>query len=114
MAVALIGLSLNGFGVGAINAVIAKQFPSWRQIYDVSSRPLMLVSGVFFSLDMLPPGAREVVSYIPITHGLELFRSGYFSGYRSTVLDVGYLFVFGLVLCLIGLAAERLMRLTRP
>jgi hypothetical protein len=29
-------------------------------------------------------------------------------------MDVGYLFVCGLVLCLIGLAAERLMRLTRP
>jgi ABC-type polysaccharide/polyol phosphate export permease len=54
------------------------------------------------------------VSYIPIAHGIELFRSGYYSGYRSTVMEVGYLFVFGLVLCLIGLAAERLMRLTRP
>jgi capsular polysaccharide transport system permease protein len=114
MVLAIIGLSLNGFGLGAINAVISKPFPSWRQIYDVASRPLMLVCGVFFTLDTLPPGAREVVSYIPIAHGIELFRSGYYSGYRSTVMDVGYLFVFGLVLCLIGLAAERLMRLTRP
>ena len=114
MVLAMIGLSLNGFGLGTINAVIAKPFPSWRQIYDVASRPLMLVCGVFFTLDTLPPGAREVISYIPIAHGLELFRSGYYSGYRSTVMDVGYLFVCGLMLCLIGLAAERLMRLTRP
>jgi capsular polysaccharide transport system permease protein len=114
MVLALVGLSLMGFGIGTINAVISKVFVSWRQVYDVASRPLMLVCGVFFTLDTLPPGARDIVAYIPITHGIELFRSGYYSGYRSTVLDVGYLFVFGLVLCLIGLAAERLMRLTRP
>lgn len=114
MVLAIIGLSLMGFGVGAINAVIAKVFVSWRQIYDVASRPVMLVCGVFFTLDTLPPAAREIVSYIPIAHGIELFRSGYYSGYRSTTMDIGYLFVSGLVLCLIGLAAERLMRLTRP
>jgi capsular polysaccharide transport system permease protein len=114
MVLALVGLSLMGFGIGTINAVISKVFVSWRQVYDVASRPLMLVCGVFFTLDTLPPGARDIVAYIPITHGIELFRSGYYSGYRSTVLDVGYLFVFGLVLCLIGLAAERLMRPTRP
>lgn len=114
MVLAIVGLSLLGFGVGTINAVISKLFASWRQVYDVASRPLMLVCGVFFTPDTLPPGARDVVSYIPITHGIELFRSGYYSGYRSTVMDIGYLFVCGLVLCLIGLAAERIIRLTRP
>jgi capsular polysaccharide transport system permease protein len=114
MVAAILGLSLMGFGVGTINAVISKMFVSWRQVYDVASRPLMLVCGVFFTLDTLPPGAREVVSYIPIAHGIELFRSGYYAGYRSTTMDIGYLFVCGLVLCLIGLAAERIIRLTRP
>jgi capsular polysaccharide transport system permease protein len=113
MVTAILGLSLLGFGVGTINAVISKVFVSWRQIYDVASRPLIIICGVFFTLDTLPPGAREVVSYIPIAHGLELFRSGYFSGYRSTVMDVSYLFGCGLMLCLIGLAAERIIRLTR-
>jgi capsular polysaccharide transport system permease protein len=114
MVAAILGLSLMGFGVGTINAVISKVFVSWRQVYDVASRPLMLVCGVFFTLDTLPPGAREVVSYIPIAHGIELFRSGFYAGYRSTTMDIGYLFVCGLVLCLIGLAAERIIRLTRP
>ncbi|MFM9846392.1 MAG: ABC transporter permease [Hyphomicrobiaceae bacterium] len=114
MVVAILGLSLFGFGVGTINAVIGTLFVSWRQVYDVASRPLIIVCGVFFTLDTLPAGARDIVAYIPITHGIELFRSGYYSGYRSTVMDIGYLFVSGLVLCLVGLAAERIIRLTRP
>ena len=114
MVLAILGLALFGFGIGTINAVIAKLFVSWRQVYDVISRPLMLVCGVFFTLDTLPAGARDIISYIPVTHGIELFRSGYYSGYRSTVVSISYLFVSGLVLCLIGLAAERAIRLARP
>jgi len=112
MAVAILGLALLGFGVGMTNATIEQVFPTWREIYSVLSRPLMLVCAVFFTLDSLPPVARDYVAYIPITHGIELFRAGYYSGYRSSALDIAYLYEFGLVMCLLGLAGERALRTT--
>ena len=112
VAVAIFGLALLGFGVGMTNAAIEQVFPTWREIYSVLSRPLMLVCAVFFTLESLPASARDLVAYIPITHGVELFRVGYYSGYRSSALDVAYLFEVGLVVCLVGLAGERVLRLS--
>jgi capsular polysaccharide transport system permease protein len=111
LAVAMLGLALLGFGVGSLNAVVGRLFSSWRQIYDTFARGLMLVSAVFFPLDSLPTGLRDAVAMIPIAHGVELFRVGYYAGYRSTALDPGYLLAAGLLLSLTGLAAERAIRM---
>lgn len=112
IAAAIFGIALLGIGVGMTNAAIEQVFPTWREVYSVLSRPLMLISAVFFTLDSLPPTARDFVAYIPVTHGVELFRTGYYSGYRSSALDVAYLYEFGLVMCLLGLAGERALRVT--
>ncbi len=114
MVLALVGLGLFAFGLGVINAVLAKLLPSWRQIYEVASRPLVLVSGVLFIPDSLPTAACDAIAFLPITHGVELFRSGYYMGYRSGILDIGFLFMTGLVACCLGLAAERVVRWRRP
>jgi capsular polysaccharide transport system permease protein len=111
LAAAMLGLALLGFGVGTLNAVVGRFFSSWRQFYDTFARGLMLVSAVFFPLDSLPTGLRDAVAMIPVAHGVELFRVGYYTGYRSTALDAGYLFAAGLVLSLVGLAAERAVRM---
>ena len=111
LAAAMLGLALLGFGVGAVNAVMGRLFSSWRQIYDTATRPLMLVSAVFFTLDSLPSSIRDAVAMIPVAHGVELFRAGYYSNYHSTAVDAGYLLASGLVLSLMGLAAERAIRM---
>ena len=108
---AIIGLALVGFGLGSINAVVAMLFSSWRNVYDVLTRPLMLLSGVFFLPDATPLAARELLAYLPTVQGIELFRSGFYTGYRSSILDPGYLFAAGLSLCLLGLSGERVVRL---
>ena len=111
IAEAIIGLCLAGFGLGSINAVVMKLAGSWRNLYDVLTKPLMLFSGVFFLPDAMPQAVRDILSYLPTLQGIELFRSGFYEGYRSSVLDPGYLFAVGLVLCLLGLSGERILRL---
>ena len=108
---AIIGLAVAGFGLGSVNAVVSKQFSSWRNVYDISTRPLMLFSGVMFLPDAMPQSARDILAYLPTLQGVELFRMGFYEGYRSSVLDPGYLFAVGLVLCLLGLSGERVLRL---
>jgi capsular polysaccharide transport system permease protein len=112
IALAVLGLAFLGFGVGMTNAAIEQVFSTWREIYAVFSRPLMLVCAVFFTLDSLPATAREFVALIPVTHGVELFRTGYYTGYRSSALDVAFLYQAGLLICVFGLAAERALRST--
>jgi capsular polysaccharide transport system permease protein len=111
LVVAMLGLALSGFGVGTVNAVLGRLFSSWRQIYDTFARGFMLVSAVFFPLESLPTAIRDAVAMIPMAHGVELFRAGYYSNYHSTAVDAGYLLASGLVLSLMGLAAERAIRM---
>ena len=107
----LLGISLLGFGVGTINAVIAIKVPSWMNFYRLISTPFLWISGVFYSLESLPPMFRDLLVWNPIIHGVEYVRLGYYQHYRDTHISISYLFAWGLVLTFIGLAAERAIRL---
>lgn len=113
MAAATLGLCLLGFGLGTINAVLGDMFGSWKQIFDVLAKPWMLLSAVFFTLDTLPESIRSVLSWLPMVHGVEGFRYGYFSNFHSNDLNLDYLYGWGLALTVIGLAAERGLRIWR-
>ena len=81
------------FGVGLLNASLFMHFPLYEQTYKVITRPLMLVSGVFFLPDQLPEPAREVVLYNPLCHIAILVRQGFYPGYRGYGLDLEYLII---------------------
>ncbi|MGQ0672809.1 MAG: ABC transporter permease [Hyphomicrobium sp.] len=106
-----LGLALNGFGIGCINAIAASAYPSWRSVYDILSRPLLIISGVFYVPEFMPQHVREILAYLPTLQGIEIFRLGYYFGYRSSVADPYYLLTTGVVLCLLGLAVERIRRI---
>lgn len=110
---ALFGLSLLGFGMGTIFAVMRGQFRAFQNIQSLTSRPLYMISGIFFTLESLPTQLREAVAWNPIIHGVEWLRHGYFLNYHSNSLDINYLLGWGLVTTFIGLAAERALRVRR-
>jgi capsular polysaccharide transport system permease protein len=110
MAAAALLLVLLGFGHGALNAVIGDLVPSWRTIEPMLARPLFVLSGVFFVPDRMPPRLVEVLAWNPVLHGIELVRLGYYPDYRSPTASVMYLVVWALGLTVVGLAAERALR----
>jgi capsular polysaccharide transport system permease protein len=111
MAGAIIGLGLAGFGVGTINAAIGRLVRSWKQTYDLVTRPLIVLSAVFYPLESLPADLRSILSWLPTVQGVEWFRSGYYEGYRCSDLAPDYLIISGLVLAVTGLALERVLRI---
>ncbi|MDQ0512530.1 ABC transporter permease [Ancylobacter amanitiformis] len=102
--------ALLAIGVGLINGVIGAFFRLYAVIYGVFSRSLIFLSGVFFVPDFMPPAIRYWISWNPLLHGLEWFRSGFYLTYPTLTLDRTYLIGFGLVSLLIGLALERVFR----
>jgi len=107
-AIALLGLL--GFGFGLMSAVIISQVSAWQNITRLIMTPMIFISGVFYSLDTLPPTVRAVVAWNPVIHGVEMFRDGYYSNYRSGDIDPFYLFACGLLLTFVALAMERTIR----
>ena len=74
-----------GLGVGTLNCVLFGFFPTWKNIWGVLTRPLFLVSGVFFTFNSAPPAFRTVLWYNPIAQVIGEMRAGFYGGYRRTM-----------------------------
>jgi ABC-2 type transport system permease protein/capsular polysaccharide transport system permease protein len=64
---------------------------------------LFPLSGAAFMADALPPRAREILLYLPMLHGVEYLREGYFGSQIRAHYDLGYLIAFNVVLTFFGL-----------
>jgi len=103
-------LGFLGMGVGLVNLVIIRIIPVWEIIYAPSQRILLFLSGVFFVVDYVHIQVREIVVYNPLSHGITLFRLGYYGNYPHASMNIGYLFLFGFITVFCGLVLERYSR----
>lgn len=60
--------------------------------------------------DAMPPAVRNAMVWNPLTHGIILFREGYYKMYESHLLDLGYLFKWSLGSVLLAFVLERMAR----
>jgi ABC-2 type transport system permease protein/capsular polysaccharide transport system permease protein len=58
-------------------------------------------------VDALPPFAQEVVLYLPMVHGVELVREGYFGSQARAHYDLGYMIPITLALSCVALLTVR-------
>jgi capsular polysaccharide transport system permease protein len=77
------------------------------RIWHPVSYLLFPLSGAAFMVDWLPPLGRQVVLLLPMVHGVEIVREGFFGNTVRTHHDAAYMAVCCLVLNLIGLFLAR-------
>lgn len=65
------------------------------------------LSGAMFMVDWLPTGAQKVLLYLPMVHGVEILREGYFGSAVRAHYDIPYMAIVCLCLMLIGLSLTR-------
>lgn len=107
----LILISVFGFGIGIGLGALVPLFPSLQLIAQaVYLRPLFFLSGVIFTIDMIPEGVRQYALLNPILQIIEYMRSSYFFSYESTYVDFKYLFFTILGTLLVGLLLQRAFR----
>jgi capsular polysaccharide transport system permease protein len=68
---------------------------------------LFPLSGAAFMMDWLPKKLQAVVQYLPMVHGTELLRQGYFGNVVRTHYDLPYMAVCCLVMTLTALLIAR-------
>ena len=96
--------AIFGLGVGAINASVFQFFPSWRQVWGIISRPLFIISGVFFTFEELPAQIREILWWNPLIHVVGEARRGFYPTYNGTYIEILYPILLGVVMTTIGAA----------
>jgi capsular polysaccharide transport system permease protein len=100
-------MALFSFGLGLVFMVLGETFTEAEKVVPLLIKPLFFISGVFFSLQMVP---KEYVPYLiwnPIFHAIELARHAVFPTYHIHDMSLGYLLVCTLCALTFGLAFYR-------
>ncbi len=101
---ALLLVALLATGVGTLNCYLMTAFPIWERVWHILTRPLFLISGVFFLYDQMPARAQDLLWYNPLIHCVGLMRSGFYPTYEATYVSRTYVVTIALTLLLAGLA----------
>jgi capsular polysaccharide transport system permease protein len=78
-----------------------------HRLWHPTAYLLFPMSGAAFMVDWMPKKLQVVILYLPMVHGVELLRHGYFGNVVRTHYDIGYMAECCLVLTLCGLYTVR-------
>ncbi len=105
MLCAWILMAVFAFGLGLIICSIAFYFDAFGKIWGTLSFVMLPLSGAFFFVHTLPETARNIMLTLPMVHGTEMLRHGYFGSSVTTYESIGYIILADLVMLFIGLLA---------
>lgn len=93
------GVSLALF-LGAVSEVSETVEKLWHPM----SYLLFPLSGAAFLVSALPQAAQDVILWLPMVHGVEYLREGYFGSRITAHYDMSYMAIVNLTLTILGLA----------
>ena len=73
-----------------------------EKLWGPASYLLFPLSGAAFMVDWLSPALQRIVLLLPMVHGVEMLREGYFGNSVNTHYDIGYMSICCLLLSLVG------------
>ncbi|WP_043768038.1 ABC transporter permease [Algiphilus aromaticivorans] len=106
LAAAMFALFLLGTSTGLAFEVFGTIFPDMKRIFGVIMRPMFFISGLFFTIDMIPVEYRAYLVWNPVLHGVDFARDAVLVGYTSPG-SVVYLVGTIAVLLFVSLSAYR-------
>ncbi|MEQ1555834.1 MAG: ABC transporter permease [Sideroxydans sp.] len=77
------------------------------KIWHPATYLLFPLSGAAFMVDWLPSSTQKIIQYIPMVHGVEMVREGYFGSAVHAHYDLAYMAIVCLCMNLLGLAILR-------
>lgn len=95
------------FGVGVLNCFLISMFPVWQQIWSILTRPLFIISGIFFLIDNLPESYRDILLYNPLAHVIMQMRSGFYATYDAPLVSAAFVYLTALICAAFGLLMLR-------
>lgn len=100
---ALAMASALAFGVGLVNCYLFMAFPVWERVWMVITRPLFIVSGVFFLFEDLPGWVQQFLWFNPLFHVTGEMRDGIYPVYSPAYVSAPFVYGVALALTVLGL-----------
>ena len=105
MIIAWLLMACFGLGLGFVLYAISCKSEVFGKVWNAMGIVFMIASGVFYFVSSLPQQAQEIVLWVPMIHGTEMFRHGYFGATVVTMENPWYLALWDIILLLVGLLA---------
>ena len=102
MLMAWLLMAIFAIGLGLVICSIAFKVEAFGKIWGTFSFVMLPLSGVFFFVSSLPQQTQQYVLWMPMVHGTEMFRQGYFGASVITHESISYIVLCNLVLLLLG------------
>lgn len=106
----LFGLWIMGIGAGLTVGSLVVYAESLPNIVSGFNRIIYITSGVFFTLDMMPPAVAEYAAYNPLLHFVDGVRGNFNPLMGGTRVDIVYGFSWAVGILAFGLVADRALR----
>lgn len=100
-------LSFFAFGLSLIFGVLNTLYPEPGKFIPVILRPLMFISGTFFSINEMPRSVQELLLWNPLIHAFELMRSCFSFHYDTSLVSIDYLALSALTTMTLGMLMFR-------
>jgi ABC-type polysaccharide/polyol phosphate export permease len=98
---------------GAAFAILLGAWSERSEIVEKLWHPaaylLFPISGAAYLVSLLPKEAQDVVLWLPMVHGTEMVREGYFGSKIVAHYSIAYLVSVNMILTLLALALERIV-----
>lgn len=107
MLIAWILMSFFAFGLGFLLYAISCKSEVFSKVWNAMGIVFMMASGTFYFVSALPQQAQEILLWIPVIHGTEMFRHGYFGATVVTMENPWYLILWDIILLLVGLLSVK-------
>jgi capsular polysaccharide transport system permease protein len=100
---AVIFFMVFAFSLGLLFAVIGSFYETLKKIINLIFTPIMFLSALMYTVDSLPPTAREYILYNPIVHFVELIHGSYIEALHTDYVDFEYMFLWTIIPLFLGL-----------
>lgn len=100
-------LAWFGAGFALFLGSLSESYESVEKLWHPASYILFPLSGAAFLVDALPEAAQKFVLLLPMVHGTEFLREGYFGSKIHAHYDLAYMAICNLGLTILGLAQTR-------
>lgn len=95
--------ALLAFAVGTMNAFLFLAFPAWERVWTIATRPLFIMSGVFFLYEDVPADLRDILWFNPLFHVTGEMRRAFYATYDASYVSPAFVFAVGLGLLCLGM-----------
>jgi capsular polysaccharide transport system permease protein len=90
-------------GLGMIVGALTEISEAFERVWHIMTYLMFPLSGAMFMVDWLPKNVQEYALWVPMIHGVEMMRDGYYGTMVRTYYSVPFFFVVSSIMVGIGL-----------